>query len=595
MAANTTTNLIGMDFDDIKQSLKGYLSQQELFKDYDFSGSNLNVLLDILAYNTFHNNFYLNMIGNEMFLDTSLLRDSVVSHAKELNYTPRSFRSAKAVVNIDVQANSNTSFVQIPKNTQFSTIVGANTYTFSTDRTLTSTLSNNNTFSFRNVEIFEGVYLTESFVVNYSVENQRFIISNQLIDINSITVVVSEDDSVTTFERKTSLLDLNEQSEVYFVQACENERYEIVFGNNIIGRRPKNGATVIVEYRPASGELPNGAISFQNDRPINGFAGVTVSTVFAASGGAIYESIEDVRFNAPRYYTTQERAVTALDYEILLKQNFPEINALAVYGGETVSPPVYGKVYVAADLIGFDGIPDYKKTEYTTWLKDKTPLTIEPVFVDPEFVFGKVESVIRYNANITDLSPEDISSRIAAAITNFNRSNYSRFNAKVRLSKLLKEIDNAHPSIVSSYVEIYPFIKFRPTRGVVRSYELNFKIPVNNNLPPLPSIFSPRLERVLSSTRFIFEGKTCEFSDDNTGKVSIVSLVGDNYRKVKEVGTIDYTTGKVVLSNINIQSYIGNEIKLYLYSEESNFDFTQNVYFEIQEPDIVTNVEIVRE
>lgn len=595
MAANTSTNLIGMDFPDIKQSLINYLRQQDIFKDYDFSGSNINVLLDILSYNTFHNNFYLNMIGNEMFLDTTLLRDSAVSHAKELNYTPRSFRSAKAVVNIDVQTNSNTSFVQIPKNTQFSTTVGSNTYVFSTDKTITSTVSNNDVFTFTNVDIFEGVYLTESFVVNYSVENQRYIISNQLIDTDSITVVVSEDDNVYTFERKTSLLDLNEQSQVFFVQACENERYEIIFGNNIIGRRPKNGATVIVEYRPSSGELPNGAFSFQNDRPINGFSNVVVTTVFAASGGDIYESIEDIKFNAPRHYTTQERAVNAQDYEILLKQNYPEINALAVYGGETVSPPVYGKVFIAADLIGFDGIPDYKKTEYTNWLRNKTPLTIEPLFVDPEFVYGMVQSDIRYNANVTDLSPEDISSRVAAAISNFNRLNYSTFNAKVRQSKLLKEIDNAHPSIVSSYVEISPFIKFIPTLGVTRSYELNFKIPVNNNLPPLPVIFSPKTERILKSTRFTFEGKTCEFSDDNAGKVNIVSLIGDSYRRVSEVGTIDYNTGKVTLSNINIQSYIGNEIKIYLYSEESNFDFTQNVFFEIQDQDIVTNVQIVRE
>jgi hypothetical protein len=595
MAANTSTNLIGMDFADIKQSLISYLSQQDLFKDYDFTGSNMNVLMDILSYNTFHNNFYLNMIGNEMFLDTSLLRDSAVSHAKELNYTPRSFKSSKAVVNIDVQANTSTTFVQIPKNTQFSSTVGANTYIFTTDRTYTSTLSNNEVFSFTNIEIFEGTYLTESYVVNYSVENQRYIISNQLVDIDSLMVIVSEDNNVTTFERKTSLLDLNEQSEVYFVQACENDRYEIIFGNNIIGRRPKNGATVIVEYRPSSGELPNGAFVFQNDRPIGGFITVDVATLFPAAGGAIYESIEEIKFNAPRAYTTQERAVNAIDYEILLKQNFPEINALAVFGGEEVTPPVYGKVYIAADLIGFDGIPDYKKQEYTGWLKNKTVLTIEPVFIDPEFVFGRVKSTIRYNANVTDLSPEDISSRVAAAIASFNRQNYSKFNAKVRLSKLLKVIDDAHPSIVSSFVEIFPYIRFQPALGISKSYELNFKIPIVNNLPKLGTIFSPKIERILTSTKFMFEGKTCEISDDNAGVVSIVSLVGDTYRKIKDVGTIDYALGKVVLSNINIQSYVGNEIKLYVYSEESNFDFTQNVYFEIKEDDIETDVQVTRE
>lgn len=595
--ANSSINLVNLDFAELRQSLLTYLKEQDLFKDYDFTGSNMSVLLDILSYNTYHNAFYLNMIGNEMFLDSALMRDSIISHAKELNYIPRSFKSAKAVVDIDVQANSSTTFIQIPKNTQFSSTVGANTYLFTTNKTLTNTTSNNNIFSFKDVEIYEGVYSVESFVLDTSQENQRFIIQNQLVDTDSITVVVSEDNTADVYEKKTSLLDLNETSKVFFVQACENDRYEILLGNGIIGYKPKNGATIIVEYRASSGELPNGAYDFQNTRSINGFSNVTVSTVYSASAGSIYETLESIKYNAPRHYTTQERAVTAFDYEILLQQQFPEINALAVYGGETVSPPVYGKVFIAADLIGFDGIPDYKKKEFASWLKNKTPLTIEAQFVDPQLVYGKVEAVIKYNANVTDLSPDDISSRVVSAIMTFNSSNYSKFNSKVRQSKLLKVVDDAHSSIVSSYVEILPYVKLKPTLGQISSYTIDFKVPINNNLPQLSNVFAANTERILSSGKFIFDGKVCELSDDNNGSVYIISLVGTNYKMIRKVGTIDYNLGRVVLNNINISSIVGgsSELKVYIYSEDSNFDFTQNVYFEIKEDDVVVSVEAVRE
>ena len=595
--ANSSINLVNLDFAELRQSLLTYLKAQDLFKDYDFTGSNMSVLLDLLAYNTYHNAFYLNMIGNEMFLDSALLRDSIISHAKELNYTPRSFKSSKAVVDIDVQTNSSTTFIQLPKNTQFSSTVGANTYVFTTNKTITNTISNNNIFTFKNVEIFEGVYTLESFVVDNSQENQRFIIQNQLVDTDSISVVVSEDNNADVYERKTSLLDLNETSKVFFVQACENDRYEIILGNGIIGYKPKNGATLIVEYRASSGELPNGAYEFQNSRPINGFANVTVTTAYPASAGAVYETLDSIKFNAPRHYTTQERAVTAADYEILLKQQFPEINALAVYGGETVSPPVFGRVFIAADLVGFDGIPDYKKKEFASWLKNKTPLTIEPQFVDPQLVYGRVQGNVKYNANITDLSSDDISSRVSSAIMSFNSQNYSRFNSKVRQSKLLKAVDNSHPSIVSSYIEILPYIKFKPTLGQVGSYTISFKVPIQNNLPKLPNVFPISTQKILTSNKFVFDGKISELSDDNDGKVYITTLVGSNYKMIKEIGNIDYKQGKIVLNNINVSGIVGGgtELKIYIFSEESNYDFSQNVYFEIKEDDIDVTVDVVRE
>lgn len=590
MAANTTTNLINLDFESLKTSLRTYLQQQNLFKDYDFTGSNLNVLLDILSYNTFHNTFYLNMIGNEMFLDSALIRDSVISHAKELNYTPRSFRSARATIDLEIQADSNTNFITIPKNTQFTSYLNSNTYTFSTDKTIVTTKfkreNRTRVFSVNNLKIYEGSYLVETFTVNYNSENQRFIIQNPLIDIDSLTVVVSEDDVVTTFRRTDSLLGLNETSEVFFIQACENDRYELIFGNDILGRRPLIGAVIVCEYRTSSGELPNGANIFKNERPINGFSNVSVTTVAVATGGAIHESISDIKYYAPRHYQTQERAITEDDYEVLLKKQFPEINVVAAYGGETLSPPVYGKVYITTDIDDFDGTPIAKKREYERWIKQRTPLTVEPVFVDPIFVYGRLKVDVRYNSRKTDLSPDDIQVRVLGSLEKYIKNNYDKFKVDVRVSKLIQAADEAHSSIVSSFIEAFPFIKWVPTLNQKNSLVFDFPFKFNNHVAKLPNEYRTDLENTLTSTTFLYNGKVCMFADDNDGNIRIVTERDKLYKTVKKIGTINYNKGKIIINDFDPSSFTGDAIKIYIYSEETDFTFNKNFLFNIKNEDI---------
>jgi hypothetical protein len=320
--ANSSISLTSLDFADYKNSLKTFLSSQNQFKDYNFESSNLNVLLDLLAYNTYQNAFYMNMIGSEMFLDTAQLRDSVVLKAVELNYTPRSFRSSYAKVNLAISGvPNNPLLLTIPAGTSFTGKAGSNTYTFSTNQNLVVEASGNGVFNASNVEIYEGTPVTDTFVIKPSatVDNQQFILSNPTIDTESLTVVSIENGgaNVIPYLLSTTLLDIKETTPVYFLQGSDNSQYQIIFGDNVVGRKPLDNSVVSVSYLVTNGQLPNGIAIFSPNSTIGGGT-VTVTTVSAATGGDIAEDIESIRFNAPRYYATQERAVTTTDYETLL-------------------------------------------------------------------------------------------------------------------------------------------------------------------------------------------------------------------------------------------------------------------------------------
>lgn len=382
--ANTSIDLVGLDFTTIKSNLKTYLKNNSAFKDVDFEGSNINVLIDLLSYNTYLNSFYTNMVASEMFLDSAQLRDSVVSHAKSLNYTPRSFVSSKADIQLNITPSTTVSNIVVPKGTSFTSRVGSNTYTFSTDSNLILNSSVGGTFS-ANVELYEGFYVTDTFVFNYSNTSQRFILSNPTIDTTSLSVTVIEDngDSTLSFSKAENLVGITSTSKTYFLQAAENQQYEIVFGNNVFGRKPKDGSVVIAEYRNCSGELSNGASLFRNDGNIDGHSNVSIVTINNSSGGSVSEDIESIRFNASRNFQIQSRAVTSTDYESILKSNFPEIESISAYGGEELIPPKFGKVYIAVDIQNADGVPLNRIRAYSQFLKDKTPLSIDTVFITP--------------------------------------------------------------------------------------------------------------------------------------------------------------------------------------------------------------------
>jgi hypothetical protein len=442
-----------LDFTSLRTSLKTYLQGQDRFKDYDFEGSNLSVLLDILAFNTYQNAFYLNMVGNEMFLDTATLRDSVISHAKELNYLPRSFTSAAATARVNIAVTNNAVYsVTVPQGYKFSATSPAKNFTFSTAEPVVITRNSNNQF-IKNVVVYEGFILSEKFVVNTSIENQRFVLTNPKVDTDSIEVFVSSDISSNTFTEynfTSSIFGLNANSTVYFLQAAESEKYEVVFGDNIISKKPNNGNVVRVDYRITSGSDANGLNSFSPQGTIESFA-VTASTVSAASGGANSESLSSIKFNAARFFQTQDRTVTKDDYRALILANFPEVKAVNVYGGEEIpDTPQYGRVVISCVTQTGNPITITTADRLLAFVKTRSPLSINALLVDPEFTDIIINTSVTYNVNITTLAASQISSLVSNTIATFNSTNLVDFNKTFRYSKLISDINNAHPSIVSN-------------------------------------------------------------------------------------------------------------------------------------------------
>ena len=596
MAANTSINLVNLDFTSLKESLKTYLKTQNTFKDYDFEGSNINVLLDVLSYNTYMNTFYLNMIGNEMFLDSAQLRESVISRAKELNYTPRSFKSARATVTLTIQTDGSVASVTIPKGTTFNARIGSNTFTFSTDENKVISGANS-TFVSDEIVIYEGQYVNDTFTVNNSDTSQRFILSNPTIDTTSLTVTVIEDNGaeILSYLKATSLFDKQSNSQIFFVQGAENDKYEILFGDGVLGRKPKDNSIAVCEYRICKGELPNGAFKFTSDGAIQTFSNVAVTTVSAAAQGAIHESIESVKFNAPRYFTTQERAITAEDYRNLLLLNFPEINAVSVYGGEEAVPPVFGKVFIAVDLKNVDGVPDIRKQQYYNFIKPRASLSIDPVFIDPDFMYVSIDSTVRYNLNTTALNSESIKELIISAIKSFNTTYLDDFNTTLRYSSLVRAIDTVDRSILSNDTIIRPIRVVLPDVGVDKSYDIDFAQELENDYADVQKNHPSNFISTIESTTFVVQNKLVSLEDDGKGNITTITLDGTTHTVVNTVGTVDYKTGKVQLTKLNITSYSGTGIKIFARTKRKDISSLLRTILTIKDEDVSINIVSERE
>lgn len=594
MAANSSIILTNLDFDTHKNTLKQYLKSQDRFKDYDFEGSNINVLLDILSYNTFHNSFYLNMIGNEMFMDSAQLRDSVVSHAKELNYTPRSFKSAQANVNISVISQDiSKRSIAIPRGSTFTSPFTNKNYTFSTNENIVITdyiINTNNsiTFTGTNINLYEGYFVTDTFTFT-SDKSQRFVLTNKNIDISSIVVNVIEDvgSSVLPHTRAQSLFNLNADSQIYFLQACENDQYEILLGDGVSGRRPKNNSIISIEYRISNGQLPNGCNVFNTDSTLDGESNIIVTTNTAAASGSVSENIDSIKYNAPRHFTTQERAVTTEDYENLLKQNFPEINTVSAYGGEDLNPPQFGKVFVAVDLIEVDGVPANKKDEYYRFLKPRSPVSIDPVFVNPEYLYIGISSSVKYNINTTKLTLDDIKTLVSTAIINYAQTNLNDFNRVFRYSKALQAIDSAQAAIISNETIVRAIKVVTPTLGVNNTIDVKFQIALDTSLSVSGGGYT------IQSSKFIFNNQRATLQDNGSGGINVVAL--RNGQVITSVGTVNYDTGLIQLTNFNVSQYDGTGIKIYAIPKNKDIQTINNVILNIIEEDIDLSVVPVRD
>jgi len=595
-ASNSSINLTILDFDLYRNSLVAYLQAQPIFQGFDFTGSNIQPFLNTLARNTFHNGFFLNFVGTEMWLGSCQLRDSAVSHAKELNYLPRSFRSAKATIDLTVTSNDATlSFLTIPLGTSFTSKVGSNNYTFVTEENIVLA-ANNGVFNAANLEIFEGSYTQDTFVMNYSNSDQRFILSNPTIDTTTLIVSVSENSSANdiVYTQANSLFGLAGNSQVYFLQACENNQYEIIWGDNVLGRKPLDQAVITTQYVICNGELPNGANNFSPDGLIDGQSNVTITVINAAGGGAVNEDINSIKFNAPRHYTTAERAVPVDDYEILLKENFPEIEAIAAYGGEDLVPPQYGKVFISLIISGLSGIPQSKIVEYTNFLNIRNSIGITPVIVPAQFTFVTVDMTANYNINHTDLTTAEMQTLLISSIMDFNATNLDDFKVTLYRSQFEQAVANADISIINLDTSFKIMNKLNPTLGVASDFMVVFGTALETPIPDSRSLYPITTHRTVTSSTFVLNNQNVMLNDDGNGNINIVRVLTDGVHVLKKTGTVDYSTGSISLFNFKVDQYFGDSLRIYGVTSIPDITAENNTVLAIANDEIKVTVNAVR-
>ena len=555
MAANTYLQLTELDFDQIRGNLKTYLSGQDQFKDYNFEGSAISVLLDLLAYNTHYNAYYLNMVGNELFLDTAQQRDSIVSLAKTLGYVPTSARGSSASVQLSFSGVSNTigQFV-ISKNSTFNTTIEDITYTFVTPEAYT-VINSSNTF-IKTITIREGTPTTHRFAVD--AENPiRYILPNANVDSSSIVVKVqnsTNDTTVVEYTRATNVKQIFNTSTVYFLEEAGDGKYEIVFGSGSLGKSLVGGNIVIVDYLVCSGESTNGANTFTvesvtTDTP---YSSVDISLVSKASGGRPAETAESIKFNAPRSYQTQNRAVVAEDYQRIITAENADIQSVVAYGGEQAEPAVFGKVYIAVKPFGEQYVTQTRKQELRASVLERAILSVDPEFIDAKYTYIIPTVTTNYNRSKTVASDGQIQSAVRTAIANFSSTELERFGNKFRFSKFVRSLDNISTvEILNNDVSLVLENRFIPNIQTAERVLVKF----NNSLRA----------GTLSSTSFTFLGFSAFLDDDSLGNVRIYRFNSSRQKVFIDTtaGTVDYKNGTINIEGFAPTAYSGIEMKIY--------------------------------
>lgn len=594
----TPTPIVELDFEAVKTQLKSYLRSQTQFKDYNFEGSNMSVLLDVLAYNTYHNNFYTNMAVNEMFLDTAMLRNSVISHSKELNYLPRSRKSAKAVVRIridDPQQTIEDQTVVIPTYTEFTSSYLGQSFNFVTDQTYIAKKVDVGVFESDNIEIFEGEMLQSFEREGFLIDDKgvlRVALSNPEVDTDSIVCFVdaeaTEDQNVFTY--RTNIFGVGALDKVFYLEPYFDNRYNIYFGNNIFGLQPTAFEDVKVRYRICSAEEPNGANAFTTSFVPD--TQITVTTVQPAAGGSEREGIESIRFNAPKALQIQDRAITTKDYEILLKQQFPEISAVSAYGGDQLDPPQYGKVAISVYLNdNAQLISQTLSNSYIAFLKERTPLTIEPFFVKTDFVYADIGINVYYTTTETEKSADQIESLVRDKIKLHSSTNLNKFNAVLRLSKLSSEIDSIDTAIQSNAIIAKPIIEFSPTINIVTNPRFVFGTELTKPYAYSTTEGFTNYKPAIVSSIFDQNGICVFFQDDGKGNIQIVTDDIANPQVVNPAaGTVNYETGEVKLINFETESYPGSSIKIFANTRPDDIRAPNGRVFLIKDEDVRVNV-----
>jgi len=553
--ASHKLNISQLDFDSIKANLKTFLSNQSQFKDYDFEGSGMSVLLDLLAYNTHYLSYNANILANEMFIDTADLRNSIVSLAKALGYTPNSPTAAYADINLVVN-NATGASLTLDTGTRFTTSIDGSTYSFVTidDHTITPV---DGVYTFSNIKIYEGTYITFSYTNNSGDVDQRFIIPSANADLSTLKVTVQNsagDTTTSTYTKATSITELNGNSKVYFLQEAEDGKFEIYFGDGVIGKSLDDGNIVRLKYVVTNKTAANGASSFTLAGNIEGFSDVTLTVNSNAANGADAESNASIKFNAPKSYAAQDRAVTIEDYKAKVREIYANTKSISAWGGEDAETPSYGRVFISINPKSGSNLTETTKNSIVTELKRFSVASVTPVIVDPETTSLLLTSTVMYDEKSTTKTAATLKTDVTNALTNYNDNTLNQFDNIFRYSKALELIDDADSSILSNITTLRIRKPFTPTTGSSTNYTLYFSNALYN-----PHTGHKSAEGgILSSTGFKVDGDTTNiyfYDDDGSGNLRRYYLVGSVRTYVdNSAGTINYATGQVDINSVNISS-----------------------------------------
>ena len=564
MANNRRIDVTEFDFDEVKTNLKTFLKAQTDFKDYDFEGSGMNVLLDTLAYNTHYLGYNMNMLANEMFIDSSSLRSSIVSHAKTLGYEVDSCRAPYAEVNITLN-DSSMSSATMEAGTKFNTTLNQVDYQF-VATTATTASSTGLEIPFKNIKIYEGTYVTTRYTVDSSDVNQRFLLPEDRADTSTLTVKIqnsSSDTTQTTFTKATDISALVSTSEVYYLQEVEAGKYEVYFGDGVISKSISDGNIVLLQYVVTNKDAANGALTFTSAGAIDTVTDITVTTVEKAVGGTEAESLKSIKLNAPLDYASQGRCVTSEDYKLFAKKLFPQTQAVMVFGGEAgsydptlgvTSTASYGRVYISIKSTTGNNLTTVQKEQLVADLQKYNVASITPVIIDPEITYLILNVNFKYDSNKTTKEKSELITDINSTLTDFNKNELQSFGSLFRHSVVTGLIDDTHTSILSNITNVTLAKTFAPTLNASTGYNVYF-----NN-----ALYNPHTEHnkagggIITSSGFKVSGDATNeqfFDDDGNGNLRRYYIEGitRNYQD-STAGTVNYATGSIKVNAINVTS-----------------------------------------
>jgi len=564
-------NITDLDFENISDNLKNYLKGQDQFKDYNFEGSSMSVLIDLLAYASHIGAVNTNIAASELFLDSAQIRKNVVSRAKDLGFVPSSETSSSAFINLEMKNVRNadgtaptTTDMQLPRGTNFITVYDGSSYNFVVTTTKRPT-QNGTSYNYNDIELVQGVYASDSFIFDSQLANPKFVLSNERVDKGRMIVSVTSNGVTETYALSTGISNITTESKVYYAQENEEGYVEIYFGDGTLGKSLLDGDIIDVTYIIVNDTHANGATQYTLNGTINGFTNHTVTNVTPASGGSEKESIESIKFKATKFYTSQNRLVTLNDYKAKVQEYYPNADAVAVWGGEDNDPPEYGKVFVALKPQNSDYLSDTEKTLVTKKLNDLNMLTVRPKIIDAEIVKILISCVFKYNENNTDLSIGELEAVVTSAIQKFDTDNLKNFDSIFRHSNLLKSVDDSNTAILSNTCNIRLRKRGQVKVGETKGYSVTF----GNALYNPHSGHNMDSGGITTSTGFYIQGDSVNinyFDDDGKGSLRRYYLSGSTrIYQDSSAGTVDYSTGKITINAINITSTVNTD---------SSIDFT---------------------